>query len=162
MKPSILILLFFISFGTFGQKSGVIFQEDFEASSIQGMALKWDDTKNTENMFFSGDVPPGSTGKQSLAMTYTPEQNTGGHLYKMFPEGYDSLFARFYVKFSANHSKVHHFIHMGGYNPPTKWPQGGAGIRPKGNKRFSTGIEPMGNRWSWDFYAYWKIGRAHV
>lgn len=162
MRSSILILLFFIAFGAFGQKSGVIFQEDFEASSIQEMALKWDDTKNTKNMFFSGDVPPGSKGKQSLAMTYTPGQNTGGHLYKMFPEGYDSLFARFYVKFNANHSKVHHFVHMGGYNPPTKWPQGGAGIRPKGNERFSTGIEPMGNRWSWDFYAYWMHMRGYA
>ena len=113
-------------------------------------------------MSLSGDVPDGSPGSQSLVMTYTAGQNTGGHLYKMFPEGYDSLFARFYVKFEANHSPVHHFVHMGGYYPPTTWPQGGAGSRPAGNERFTTGIEPIGDNWSWDFYTYWMHMRGYA
>ena len=117
MRTFILISCLLITYGAFGQKSGIIFQEDFEADSIQEMILKWDQAKNSANMSFSSDVPESSPGSQSLIMTYTPGQNTGGHLFKMFPEGYDSLFARFYVKFSANHSKVHHFVHLGGYNP---------------------------------------------
>ena len=113
-------------------------------------------------MSFSSDVPESSPGSQSLIMTYTPGQNTGGHLFKMFPEGYDSLFVRFWVKFSANHSKVHHFVHLGGYNPPTAYPQGGAGVKPEGNERFTTGIEPIGDKWSWDIYAYWMHMRGYA
>jgi len=162
MRTFILILLLSTGYNIFGQESGIVFQEDFEAASVQEMISKWDEAKNSANMSFSGDVPEGSSGSQSLMMTYIPGQNTGGHLYKMFPEGFDSLYARFYVKFEANHSKVHHFVHMGGYNPPTAWPQGGAGVRPAGNERFTTGIEPIGDRWSWDFYTYWMHMRGYA
>ena len=162
MKTLILIAVLIAACNASGQEGGIIFQEDFEASSIQEMTVKWDEAKNSANMSFSGDVPQGSPGSQSLVMTYTPDQNTGGHLYKMFPEGYDSLYARFYVKFEASHSKVHHFVHMGGYYPPTTWPQGGAGTRPTGNERFTTGIEPIGDKWSWDFYTYWMHMRGYA
>ena len=70
--------------------------------------------------------------------------------------------AQFYVKFEADHSPVHHFVHMGGYYPPTTWPQGGAGSRPAGNERFTTGIEPIGDSWSWDFYTYWMHMRGYA
>ena len=162
MKTFILISLLLVAFNGFGQEGGIIFQEDFEAASISEMTVKWDEAKNSANMSFSSDVPEGSPGSQSLVMTYTAGQNTGGHLYKMFPDGYDSLFARFYVKFEANHSPVHHFVHMGGYYPPTTWPQGGAGSRPVGNERFTTGIEPIGDYWSWDFYTYWMHMRGYA
>jgi len=162
MKIFLLLASLIAAFNVFGQEGGIIFQEDFEASSIADMISKWDEAKNHTNMSFSGDVPEGSPGSQSLVMTYTEGQNTGGHLYKMFPEGFDSLFARFYVKFEANHSPVHHFVHMGGYYPLTAWPQGGAGSRPVGNERFTTGIEPIGDKWSWDFYTYWMIMRGYA
>ncbi|KPL23153.1 MAG: hypothetical protein AMS23_07015 [Bacteroides sp. SM1_62] len=162
MKTFILVSLLLVAYNAFGQESGIIFQEDFETVSIQEMISKWDEAKNNANMSFSGDVPAGSPGSQSLVMTYTQGQNTGGHLYKMFPEGYDSLFARFYVKFDPSHSPVHHFVHMGGYYPPTTWPQGGAGTRPTGNERFTTGIEPIGDHWSWDFYTYWMHMRGYA
>jgi len=162
MKILIHIAVLLAACDAYGQEGGIIFQEDFEAASITEMISKWDEAKNHANMSFSGDVPPGSPGSQSLVMTYTEGQNTGGHLYKMFPEGYDSLFARFYVKFEANHSPVHHFVHMGGYYPPTSWPQGGAGNRPVGNERFTTGIEPIGDSWSWDFYTYWMHMRGYA
>ena len=162
MKTFIFIFCLLLAYNASGQKTGIIFQEDFEAASVQEMISKWDQAKNSANMSFTSDVPEGSSGSQSLMMTYKPGENTGGHLYKMFPEGYDSLFARFYVKFSANHSKVHHFVHMGGYNPPTTYPQGGAGVKPEGNERFTTGIEPLGNKWSWDFYAYWMHMRGYA
>lgn len=162
MRTFILIFLLSTGYNIFGQESGIVFQEDFEAASVQEMISKWDEAKSSANMSFSSDVPEGSSGSQSLMMTYIPGQNTGGHLYKMFPEGFDSLYARFYVKFEANHSKVHHFVHMGGYNPPSAWPQGGAGVKPAGNERFTTGIEPIGNRWSWDFYTYWMHMRGYA
>ena len=136
------------------QKPGIVFQEDFESASKEAMLLKWDDTNNPEGMSFSSETPPGSKGKKSLMMTYSPGQNTGGYLFKMFPKGFDTLYARFYVKFITNFSKVHHFVAMGGYNPPSKWSIGRAGIRPLGNEKFNTCIEPGGD-WTWDFYTYW-------
>jgi hypothetical protein len=162
MKTILLVSLVFAACNAFGQESGIIFQEDFEAATIAEMITKWDEAKNSAGMSFSSDVPEGSPGSQSLVMTYAGGQHTGGHLYKMFPEGHDSLFARFYVKFEAVHSPVHHFVHMGGYYPPTTWPQGGAGTRPVGNERFTTGIEPIGDSWSWDFYTYWMHMRGYA
>jgi len=64
------------------------------------------------------------------------------------------------VKFDPDCFPIHHFVHVGGYHPPTPWPQGGAGIRPAGNERFTTGVEPYGEKWRWDFYSYWMGMRS--
>jgi hypothetical protein len=61
---------------------------------------------------------------------------------------------------------VHHFVHLGGYRPATNWPQGGAGERPRGDERFTVGIEPWGQhgKWpapgGWNFYPYWSEMKA--
>ena len=88
-------------------------------------------------------------------------QNTGGHLYKMLNPGLDTCYLRFYVKFDEQHGYIHHFMHLVGYNPPTRYPQGGAGEKPRGDERFSTGVEPWGF-WgkfpppgAWNLYSYW-------
>jgi hypothetical protein len=155
MKPIILVFVLLLSFALQAQKKGVVFTEDFESAKKEEMLLKWNDTYNTENMMLSSDVPSSSKGKQSLMMTYHPGSDEGGFLYKVFPEGYDTLYARFYVKFLTNYSKVHHFSGMGGLNPPSEWPIGRAGIRPKGNEKFNSAIEPNGVNETWDFYTYW-------
>ncbi len=160
MRLVLTIIYLSLTVGVFAQH--VIFREDFEESSLPEMVARWDHARNIEGMFFSEDFPPGSRGRQSLAMTYVAGQNTGGHLYKSFPQGYDSLYIRFYTRFSKHHSRVHHFVHMGGYNPPTRWPQGTAGYRPVGNDHFTSGIEPVGDRWSWDFYTYWMHMRGYA
>jgi hypothetical protein len=73
----------------------------------------------------------------------------------------DTAFARFYVKFPADAGYVHHFVTLGGYNPPTPWPQGKAGTRPRGSDRMTVGIEPAGQSGRypppgiWNFYVYW-------
>jgi hypothetical protein len=154
MKKYILFLLLLSTLELSAQKNGIVFTEDFESSSKEDMLRNWDDTYNTEGMSFSSDCPPGSMGKQSLMMTYKPGADNGGYLYKVFPQGFDTLYARFYVKFVTRYSKVHHFVGMGGLYPPPKWPNGQAGIKPKGNDRFHSGIEPNGD-WCWDFYTYW-------
>lgn len=143
------------------QKGSIVFGEDFEAGSVGEVAASWDDKKNTAGMSFSDDVPEGSPGRQSLVMTYKPGENSGGHLFKFLPEGYTKLHARFYVKFIEGHRKVHHLVKLGGNNPPIAWPDGKAGVKPSGNDRFITGIEPIGDRWSWDFYTYWMHMRGY-
>jgi hypothetical protein len=141
----------------------VIFTEDFEESTLNDIATHWNEAVNLAGMSLESDVPAVSHGTQSLQMTSVIGQNTGGHLYKRLAQqgGYDTLYARFYVKFALSCHPVHHFVHMGGYNPPTNWPQGGAGERPDGDERFSSGIEPMGANWHWDLYTYWMHMRTN-
>jgi len=113
-------------------------------------------------MIFSSDIPEHSADGKSLMMEYTGGKGTGGHLYRRLLPGHKRVFARFYVKFDPDCAQIHHFgTHLGGFNPPTPWPQGGAGLRPDGDKRFTTGVEPYGNNWNWDFYSYWQGMHVH-
>ena len=138
----------------------VIFAEDFEQSSLDAIKARWESVQNLEIMSLSDDVAPDSTGKNSLLMSHVGGKSTGGHLYRRLSPGYDQLYVRFYVKFDPDCYPIHHFFHVGGYNPPTPWPQGGAGIRPAGDDRFTTGVEPYGDKWRWDFYSYWMKMRS--
>jgi hypothetical protein len=95
-----------------------------------------------------------------LLITHTGGRGTGSYLYRRLPPGYDKLHYRFYVKFDEECSPIHHFFHVGGYHPATSWPHGGAGERPAGNKRFTTGVEPHGRNWHWDYYSYWMEMRG--
>jgi len=138
----------------------VIFVENFEADSLDVVKARWESVQNIEIMSLSPDVPATSAGRKSLLMSHVGGKSTGGHLYRRLMPGYDQLYVRFYVKFDQDCYPIHHFVHLGGYNPPTPWPQGGAGIRPAGDARFTTGIEPYGNKWKWDFYSYWMGMRS--
>ena len=138
----------------------VVFAENFEEGSLDAVKSRWESVKDIEIMSLSTDVPPGSVGKHSLLMTHIGGKGTGGHLYRRLLPGYEQLYVRFYVKFARDCYPIHHFVHVGGYNPPTPWPQGGAGIRPAGNERFTTGVEPYGSKWRWDFYSYWMGMRS--
>lgn len=138
----------------------VIFAENFEEGSLEAVKSRWESVKAIEIMSLSTDVPDASGGKYSLLMTHIGGRGTGGHLYRRLLPGHEQLYVRFYVKFAPDCYPIHHFVHVGGYNPSTPWPQGGAGIRPTGNERFTTGIEPYGRKWRWDFYSYWMGMRS--
>ena len=101
----------------------IVFHEDFE----QFNPRHWDDISGW------GDsvkiVDNGHQGK-CLQVTATAGKNTGGSLFKMLDPALETCHLRFYVKFDANHGYIHHFVHLCAYNPPTLWPQGGAGERP--------------------------------
>ena len=138
-----------------GGQGKVVFSENFENFDKSD----WDE--------FGGEAPEaievvggGSDGGKCVQITSDLDKNTGAHLYKMLEQGLDVCHLRFYVKFDRGHDYVHHFVHLVGYNPSTRWPQGGAGTRPRGDERFSTGIEPWGD-WGrhpapgvWNFYSY--------
>jgi hypothetical protein len=90
--------------------------------------------------------------------------NTGGGLTKWF-EPSNRLFIRFMVRFDENCDYVHHFCTLRANKSlqgKDRWSGfGGAGLRPAGDERFSTALEPWGNwgRWpapgQWNFYSYW-------
>ncbi len=132
--------------------TAVVLVENFESGELK----QWNETKGKTE--FAADAHGGS---KALKITATLGDDTGGHLYKMLDAGRERLHFRFYVKFAKEHEYVHHFVHLTGYNPGTKWPQGGAGECPEGDKRFSSGIEPWGD-WgkhkppgAWNLYTYW-------
>jgi hypothetical protein len=140
----------------------VLFVENFSAATIDEVVTDWETAQETAGMSLSSDVAAGSGDGQSLLITHRGGEGTGGQLYRRLPDGQKQVFARFYVKFSQDCAPIHHFgTHLGGFHPSTPWPQGGAGQLPDGSKRFTTGVEPYGNDWRWDFYSYWQGMRVH-
>jgi len=134
----------------------VIFVENFEEGSLDKIKSRWDNVSNIKIMSLSRDVPSGSRGKYSLLMTHIGKKSTGGHLYRRILPGYEKVYLRMYVKFDKNCYPIHHFgTRIGGYNPSTPWPLGGAGLTPSGSKHFGVAVEPHGKRWVWDYYNYW-------
>ena len=138
----------------------VVFAESFEAESLEAVTKRWESVQNSDILSLSSEVPPASGGGRSLLMSHVGGKSNGAHLYRRLQPGYEKLYVRFYVRFDRDCAPVHHFFHVGGYNPPTAWPQGGAGERPKGDERFSTGVEPHGKAWAWDYYSYWMEMRG--
>ena len=137
----------------------VVFAESVEAPALDALKRRWNQV-NVKITSLSDDVPPASGGRKSILFTHIGGQGHGGQLYKSFQQGFDQLFVRFYVKFAPDCGPIHHFVHVGGYRPPTRWPQGRAGTRPRGHERFTTGVEPYGSAWRWDFYSYWMEMRG--
>ena len=124
----------------------VIFTENFEEGTIKALISRWDEAKNSEQMSFTEDISPASSGKNSVLFAHV-EGTESGHLYRRLLPGYDQLYLRFYAKFDTECHPISHFLHIGGHNPPTPWAQGGAGTRPSGDDWFTTGVEPFGSAW---------------
>lgn len=141
----------------------VILVEMFEESSVSNVAARWTSVEDGGNLSLDLDVPPGSLGTRSLRVAATAG-TTGGYLYKRLSPGEnDRVYLRYYVKYLSG--TFHHSCGaLGGYNPPSSWPLGGAGTVPTGSDRFSVRFEPVESRFGpvnnpsmrADFYAYWK------
>ena len=137
----------------------VVLAESFESGDLR---RRWKSiNKYPGQLSLVGGKTEVHGGRRALKISYLRGENTGGHLYTSLDPGHERLFFRFYVRFPEGHGYVHHFVHMTGYDPPTPWPQGGAGQRPRGDERFSTGIDVFGD-WGrskppgrWGFYSYW-------
>jgi hypothetical protein len=132
----------------------VILTEMFE-DSVEAIASRWTTTSNTAGMSLSTDRPAASGGTRSLLMTSRGGANTGGYLYKNLGAGHDQVFLRYYVKYPSQGTYHHSGGWLGGYNPPTNWPQGAAGEKPTGTDRFSIGPEPTDAARRFDMYTYW-------
>ncbi len=140
----------------------VVFVEKFDATDVAVIANRWETADGTEIMSLSDDAVSGSADRSCLLLAHIGGQGTGGQLYRRLLPGHEQIFARFYVRFAQDCEPIHHFgTHLGGFDPSTPWPQGGAGTRPDGAKRFTTGVEPNGDKWHWDFYTYWQGMHVH-
>lgn len=143
----------------------VVWHEDFEQDSIDELADRYDQTR-TDGMSFSSDPPPLSSGSQSVMMAAGGDDyGSATDLYTRLPDpevGYDQLYLRYYFRHHEDSNYHHTRANLGGYNPPTAWPQGGAGARPDGDDRLSVTVEPLtdGPERRKDFYNYWMNMRS--
>lgn len=142
---------------------GVLFADDFAAEAGDDLARRWTNVKNPGDRVFAyaADAPSGSASRRSLQMSATVGVDEGGFLYQQLPRGVETLHARFYVQFAEDADYIHHFVALGGYQPATPWPQGGAGERPRGDDRLSVEVGPHTDEGRlpppgyWGFYNYW-------
>jgi hypothetical protein len=142
----------------------VIFAHNFEQGELQTVWDSWRDTDEAVLSLIDDSKTDPVVGHKTLQVTATLGQNTGGGLTKWFNSA-ETIFLRFYVKFDPACDYVHHFCTLRANKSlqgKDKWSGfGGAGLKPPGDARFSTALEPWGNwgRWAapgrWNFYSYW-------
>jgi predicted amidohydrolase len=114
--------------------SDVLFSENFESGDMK----KWDQQRG--GVVMTGDNP--NSGRWSVEMRAERGKNQGGDAIKWFMPGADTVYARFYVKFSPDYQYNHHFVWLGANQRTNKWSAfGKAGLKPNGTY-YSTGMEP--------------------
>ncbi len=175
MKSRFLSLIFIVSTITAGAQISELYPNDNGIESdprvvyvekfddvLAGIFSRYSDIKNSAGMSLDSDVPSGSLGPHSLKMTsITGGVNNGGHLYRRFSPGFDSIvYVRYYVKYpSESKGYFHHEgVWFGGYNPATSWPSPKAGTCGMGDSRLSISFEPVwqnSNPPGMDTYIYW-------
>jgi hypothetical protein len=104
------------------------------------------------------DVPAASAGAKSLLLDGSKGST---HWYRNLSAG-GTVYVRYYVKRERGKHFHHDGIWIGGYNPPTTWPQGTAGRRVPPDDFFSVGFEGLdgvqsvsGDAMTLGFYNYW-------
>jgi hypothetical protein len=113
----------------------VLFSDNFESGDFK----KW--AESSGNITIHEDKP--NNGSKCVQSEMIRGKNEGGEAKKWFMPGADQVFARVYVKFSADYQYVHHFIWMSANQKKNKWSSfGKAGLKPNGLTHFSTGMEP--------------------
>ncbi|HEX7671700.1 MAG TPA: hypothetical protein VF395_19035 [Polyangiaceae bacterium] len=138
----------------------VVWAESFEEGTVANLVARYDDSKPA-GITLDVDVPAGSAGKASGKLTASGAGPNAVDFFKKLP-GYDELFVRYYAKYEANVPWHHTGVWVGGYNPPTNYPNPQAGLKPNGDDRFSVSLEPMehGAEPRMDFYDYWMNMRS--
>lgn len=135
----------------------VLFTEMFD-DEFSKVVSRYQDVQNAKGMTLEKDLPPGSKEGYSLKMTSLQGKNTGGHLYRNFTPGFDSVvYLRYYIKYPETSKGYFHHegVWFGGYNPATRFANPQAGICGLGDKRISISYEMMdSNR----IHAYPHIG----
>lgn len=143
--------------------AAVIFAEDFESTDYK---RRWDEARDDRREVLSLKRLGGTNDLfgQSLQVTSVLGRDTGGGLTKWFKPA-ERVFVRFYTRFAPECDYVHHFVTLRANKSlegRDRWSGfGGAGLKPQGDERFSTALEPWGD-WGrspapgrWNFYSYW-------
>jgi predicted amidohydrolase len=112
----------------------VLFADNFESGTIN----RWDEKRGPITL--THDHP--HSGNWCVQMPMQRGKNHGSDAIKWFLPGSDKVYARVYVKFSADYQYSHHFLWLGANQRTNKWSAfGKAGLKPNGTY-YSTGMEP--------------------
>ena len=112
----------------------VFFADNFETGDLK----KWDQRNGT--LAIAEENP--NSGKYAAHAPMHRGKDHGGDAIKWFMPGADKVYARFYVKFSADYQYDHHFVWLGANQRTNRWSAfGKAGLKPNGTY-YSTGMEP--------------------
>lgn len=112
----------------------VLFADDFESGDMQ----KWDERRG--RLVMSATAP--HSGRWSVEMPMERGQKQSPDAIKWFLPGADTVYVRFYVRFSADYRYSHHFVWLLANQAKNKWSGfGQAGRQPDGTY-YSTGMEP--------------------
>lgn len=111
----------------------VLFADNFESGTMS----KWEDVRAavvTDETAHAGAC--------SVKMEMVRGKSNGADAKKWFQPGADTVYVRFYVKFSSDYGYCHHFVWLGATERTNRWSAvGKAGLKPDGTY-FSTGMEP--------------------
>lgn len=136
--------------------SNVLFIEKLEGTLAEIQA-RYSDVKNPQDMILEPDVPSGSLSQNSIKMTNHDGTTEGAHLFKNLASGFEgTIYLRYYVKYPlVSKGYFHHIgIRMGGYDPPTDYPIGQAGIC-NNQTFFNLAYEPVTDDGLMETYLYW-------
>lgn len=121
----------------------VFFAEDFESGDLS----RWDHRRGPVVLTEAGP----NDGRWCAELKMTRGHDTGGDIKKWFTPGADTVYVRFYVRFSADYRYVHHFVRLSATQAGNPWSgTGKAGLKPDGSF-FSTAMEPW---FAWGKNAY--------
>jgi hypothetical protein len=111
----------------------VLFADNFESGDLS----RWDEHHGAIAVTGEGAY----SGRRCVVSEMVRGQNTGGQAIKWFMPGADTVFARFYVKFSPDYQFHHHFVTLLANQAKNKWSAfGKAGLKPNGTY-YSSGME---------------------
>jgi hypothetical protein len=136
----------------------VYWLEDFEEGTVSAVTARYDSANNPPGMALVTDVPATSCGRASMKLTAGTSANATD-LYKKLVPAHDEWYVRYYAKYQRGVTWHHTGVWIGGYAPPSPYPNPQAGLRPNGDDRFSVSIEPVYGVGQpnprFDFYNYW-------
>jgi hypothetical protein len=136
----------------------VVWAENFEEGSVDAVVARYEQAQNAAGMSLDTDVPALSSGRASLRLLSSGDGANATDLFKHLEPGHDELHVRYYAKYEPNVAWHHTGVWIGGYNPPSDWPNPQAGLKPNGDDRFSVSLEPLEQNSAsprLDFYNYW-------
>jgi len=122
-----------------GKDKSVVFADDFESDNLK----KWDDFDGNPEPFnhlMPASGPLGLNANHVVRLRAPSGKRGGADLVKVLPEGYDRLYARWYVKYEPGFN-FNAPNHGGGLHAGSRNLLGRSDNRPEGNDWFCAWIE---------------------
>jgi hypothetical protein len=114
--------------------AAVLFAENFESGQLK----EWDQVRNLN--LTTNDTP--HSGQFCVGLELERNKRSVADAMKWFMPGADTVYARFYVRFSKDYQYDHHFVTLLANQRTNKWSAfGKAGLKPNG-AYYSAGMEP--------------------